>query len=136
MLCLPGLVPVFTKSTQKMYFEVHPSFLCIICSVPFVVVHRFKTSSLYQVFCDGHNLGISVWVLKRHGLLSVLDLLHEGLEFCFSDDWALHPLVDFINVLACESSVFAVEVSDQSKTCYSCIRHIFFLECAIVHFWN
>ena len=136
MLCLPGMVPVFTKRTRKMYFEVHPSFLRIIRSVPFVAVHRVKTGAFYQVFGDSHNLGVSVWVLKRHGFLSVLDLLHEGFKLCFSADWALHPLVDVINVLACESSVFTLEVSEQSKICYSCIRRVFFLECARVHFWN
>ena len=136
MLCLPGLVPVFTKRTQKKYFEVHPSLLHIIRSVPFAAVHRVKTGALYQVFGDGHNLGVSVWVLKRHSFLSVLDLLHEVFELCFSADWSLRPLVDVINILACESSVFAMEVSEKSKTCYSCIRRVFFLECAIVHFWN
>ena len=136
MLYLPGLVPVFTKRTRKMYFEVHPSFLGMIHSVPFAAVHRVKTGAFYQVFGDGHNLGVSVWVLKLHGFLYVTDLLHEGFELCFSSDWALHPLVDVINVLACESSVFTMEVSEQSKKCYSCICRVFFLECAIVHFWN
>ena len=119
MLCLPGLVPVFTKSTRKMNFEVHPSFLRIIRSVPFMTVHCVKTGSLYQVFCNGQNLGVSVWVLKRHGFLSILDLLHEGFKFCFSSDWALHPLVNFINVLACESSVLGMEIIEQSKTSHS-----------------
>ena len=98
MLCLPVLVPVFTKRLRKMYFEVHLSFLRIICSVPFMAVHRVKTGAFYQVFCDGHNLGVSVWVLKRHDFLSILDLLHEGFELCFFADWALYSLVDFINI--------------------------------------
>ena len=119
MLCLPRLVSVFTKRTRKMYFEVHPSFLRIIRSVPFAAVHRLRTVAFYQVFGDGHNLGVSVWVLKCHGFLSVLGLLHKGFGFCFSDDWDLHPLVGVINFLACESSVFAMNVSDQSNTCYS-----------------
>ena len=127
MLCLPGLVPVFTKSTWKMYFEVHPRFLRIIRSVPFTTVHCVKTGAFYQVFCDVHNLAVSVWVLKRHGFLSILDLLHKGFKFCFSTDWALHPLVNFINVLACESSVIGMEMSEQSKTRYSCIRRVFLL---------
>ena len=136
MLCLPGLVPVFTKSKQKMYFEVQPSFLRTIRSVPFTIVHCVKTGAIYQFFCDGHNLSVSVWVLNHHGFLSILDLLHEGYKLCFSADWALHPLVDFINVLACESSVLGMEMSEQSKKRYSCIRRVFFLECAIVHFQN
>ena len=111
MLCLPELVPVFSKRPQKMYFEVHPSFLRIICSVPFTVVYCVKTSALYQVFGDGHNLYVSVGVLKGHGFLSILDLLHKGFKFCLSADLALHLLVDFIYVLDCESPVFAVEAS-------------------------
>ena len=39
-----------------------------------------------------------------------------------------------VYVLAGESPIFAVEVSKQSKACYSCICCVFFLECAIVHF--
>ena len=62
-------------------------------------------------------MGVSVGVLKGHGFLSVLGFLHKGFELCFSNDWALHSLVDFINVLACESPVFAVEVSNKSKAC-------------------
>ena len=119
-----------------MYFEVHPSFLRIIRSVPFRTFHCVKTGALYQVFGDGHNLGVSVWVLKRHGFLSILDLLHECFELCFSADWALHSLANFIKVLACDYSVLGMEMSDQSKTRYSCIRRVFFLECAIVHFRN
>ena len=121
MLCLPGLVLFFTKSTQKMYFEVHPSFLHIIRSDPFATVHCVKTGAFYQVFCDGHNMGVSVWVLKRDGFLSILDLLHKGFELCFSADWYLHSLVDVINVLACEYSILGIEMSEQSKTHYSCI---------------
>ena len=136
MLCLPGLVPVFLERTQKMYFEFHPSFLRIIRSDLFTTVHCVETGAFYQVFCDGHNLGVSVWVLKRDGFLSILDFLHKGFEFCFSADWDLHPLVNVINVLACESSVLAMETSKQSKARYSCIRRVFFLECAIVHFRN
>ena len=136
MLCLPGLVPVFMERTRKMYFEVHPSFLLIVRSVPFTAVHRVKTGAFYQVFGNGYNLSVSVGVLKGHGFLSFLDLLHKGFEFCFSADLALHSLVNFINVLACESPVFAMEMSKQSKTYYSCIRRIFFLECEIVYFQN
>ena len=128
--------PGFHEKHAKMYFEVHPSFLRIIRSIPFTTVHCVKTSALYQVFCDGHNLGVSVWVLKRHGFFSVLYLLHEGFEFCFSADWDLHPLVNFINVLSCASSVLGMYMSEQSHTCYSCIRLVFFLGCAIVHFRN
>ena len=108
MLCLPGMVPVFSKCPQKMLFEVHPSFLRLFRSVPFSAVHRVKTSAFYQVFGDDHNLDVYVWVLKGHGFLSVLDLLHEIFELCFSADLALHSLVDFIYVLACESHLFAV----------------------------
>ena len=97
-------------------------------------VNVVKTSDLFQVFGDGHNLDVCVGVLKGHGFLSVLDLLHEGLELCFSADLALHSLVDFIYVLACESLVLTVEVSKKSKACYSCICRVFFLECGIVHF--
>ena len=89
-----------------MYFEVHPSFLRIIRSVPFAAVHRVKTGAFCQVIGDGYNLGVSVGVLKGHGFLSVLDLLHRGFEFCFSADWALHSLVDLINVLACVGVYF------------------------------
>ena len=64
-------------------------------------------------------MDVSVGVLKGHGFLSVLDFLHEGFELCVSADWVLHSLVDFIYVLACESPVFSVEVSKQSKACYS-----------------
>ena len=110
-----------------MYFELYRNLLRIICSVPFTAVHCIKTGAFYQVFGDGYNLGVSVGVLKGHGFLSVLDFLHEGFEFCFSADWDLHSLVDIINVLACESPVFSMEVSKQSKTCYSCIRRVFFL---------
>ena len=81
-----------------------------------------------------HNLDVSVGVLKGHGFLSVLYLLHEGFKLCFSADLALHLLVNFIYVLACESPVFDVEVSKQSKAYYSCVCRVFFLECAIVHF--
>ena len=119
-----------------MCFEVHPSFLRIIRSVPFTAVHCVKTGAFYQVFGDGHNLGVSVEFLKGHGFLFVLDFLHEGFEFCFSADWDFHSIVDFIYVLACESPIFAVEVSKQSKACYSCICRVFFLKCAIVHFRN
>ena len=110
-----------------MYFEVYPSFLRIIFSVPFTAVHRVKTGAFYQVLGDGYNLGVSVGVLKGHGFLSVLDFFHEGFGLCFSADWAIHSLVDLINVLACESPVFTVELSNQSKTCYSYVRFVFFL---------
>ena len=93
-----------------MYFGVHPSFLRLVRSVPFTAVHRVKTSAFYQVFGYGHNLDVCVGVFKGHGFLSVLDLLHEGFEFCLSADLALHSLVDFIYVLDCESPVFAVKV--------------------------
>ena len=89
--------------------------------------HFVKTGAFYQFFGDGYNLGVSVGVLKGHGFLSVINFLHEGFELFFYADWALHSLVDFINVLACESPVFAMEVSKQSKTCYSCISRVFFL---------
>ena len=59
---------------------------------------------------------VGVWILERHGLLSILDLLHEGFESCFSADWDFHPLVDVINVVACESSVLAMYMCEQSET--------------------
>ena len=111
MLSLPGLVSVFSKRPQKMYFEVHPSFLRLVRSVPFTAVHRVKTGALYQVFGDGHNLDVCVVVLKVHGFLSVLNLLDKSFEFCVSADLALHSLFDSVYVFACESPVFAVEVS-------------------------
>ena len=110
-----------------MYFDFFPIFLRVICSVPFTALHCVKTDAFYQVFGDGYNLGVSVGVLKGHGFLSVLYLLHEGFGLCFSADWDLHSLVDVINVLACESPVFDVEVSKQIKTCYSYICCVFFL---------
>ena len=136
MLFLPGLVPVFLKRPRKMYFEVNPSFLRHIRSVPFIAVHCVKTSAFYQVFGDGHNLDVSVGVFKGHDFLSVLDLLNEGFELFVSADWDFHSLVNFIYVLTGEFPVFAVEVSKQSKACYSCIYCVFLLECAIVHFQN
>ena len=136
MLCLPGLVPVLSKRSQKMWFEVHPSFLRLVCSVPFTAVHHVKTSAFYQVFGDGHNLDVCIGVLKGHGFLSVLNLLHESFKLYVSADLALHSLVDFVYVLACEAPVFAVEVSKHSKACYSCVCRVFFIECAIVHFRN
>ena len=80
---------------------------------------------------------VTIWmsvygVLKYHGFLSVLNLLDKSFEFCVSADLVLHSLVNFIYVLACESSVFAVEVSKQSEACYSCVCRVFFLECAIM----
>ena len=126
MFFLPGLVPFFTKCLWKMYFEVHPSFMRIIRSIPCTAVHRVKTGSFYQVFGDGYNLSVCVGVFKGHGFLSVLDFLHEGFELFFSADWALHSLVYFMNFLACESPIFAMEVSNQSKTCYSWICRVFF----------
>ena len=103
-------------------------------SVPFTAVNRVKTSALYQVFGDGRHLDVCVGVLKGHSFLSVLNYLDKSFEFCVSTDLALHSLVDFIYVLACESPVFAVEVSKQSEACYSCVYRAFLLECAIIHF--
>ena len=59
---------------------------------------------------------VTVWIsvqgfLKGHGFLSVLNLLDKSFEFCVFADLALHALVDFVYVLACESPVFSVEVS-------------------------
>ena len=82
---------------------------------------------VYQVFCDSNNLCVGVWVLYLHGLLSILNLLHEGFKFCFSADRKCYPLVNVINFVARESSVLAMYMSDQSKTRYSCIRRVFFL---------
>ena len=48
--------------------------------------------------------------MKRHGFLSILDLLHEGFELCFSADWDLISLVDVINVLDFEFSVLALDM--------------------------
>ena len=111
MLSLPGLVPFFSKRPRKMYFEVHPNFLRLICSVTFTAGHRVKASALYQVFGNGHNLDVCVRVLKGHGFLSVLNLLYKSFELCVSADLALHSLVNFVYILACESPLFAVEVS-------------------------
>ena len=66
-------------------------------------------------------MDVCVGVLKGHGFLSVLDLLHEGFKFCFSADLDLHSLVGFVYVLAGESPLFRVEVSKQSKAWYSCV---------------
>ena len=63
-----------------------------------------------RFFGDGHNLNVCVEVLKGHGFLYVLNLLGKSFELCVSADLALHSLVDFVYVLACESPVFAVEV--------------------------
>ena len=93
-----------------------------------------KTSAFYQVFGNGQNLDVSVGVLKGHGFLSVLNLLHESFKLCVSADLALHSLVDFIDVFACESPVFAVKLSKQSEACYSFVCRVFFLECSIVQF--
>ena len=87
-----------------------------------------------RFFGDGHNLDDFAGVLKGHGFPSVLNLLDKSFEFCVSADLALHLLVNFIYVLACESPVFAAEVSKQSESCYSCVCRVFFLECAIIHF--
>ena len=38
-------------------------------------------------------------------------VLEKNFELCVSADLALHSLVDFVYVLACESPVFAAEVS-------------------------
>ena len=70
MLSLPRLVPVFSKRPQKMWFEVHPSFLRLVCSVPFTAVHRVETGAFYQVFGDGHNLDVYVGVLKGRVFLA------------------------------------------------------------------
>ena len=58
-----------------------------------------------------HNLDVCVGVLKGHGFLSVFKLLDKSFELCVSADLDLHSLVNFVYVLACESPVFAVEVS-------------------------
>ena len=89
----------------------------LVRSVTFTSVHCVKTCDFYQVFGDGHNLDVCVGVLKGHGFLSVLNLLDKIFEFCVSADLALHSLVNFIHVLACESPFFAVEVSKQSDAC-------------------
>ena len=57
------------------------------------------------------NLDVCVGVLKGHGFLSVLNLLDKSFELCVSANLALHSLVDFVSILACESTVFAVEAS-------------------------
>ena len=114
MLSLSRLVPVFPECPRKMHFEVHPSFLRLVRSVPFTAVHFVKTSAPYQVFGDVHNLDVCVGVLKGHGFLSVLNLLDKSFEFCVSANLALHLLVNIVYVLAGESPVFAVKVSYQS----------------------
>ena len=111
MLSLSRLVPVFPECPQKMYFEVHPSFLRLVRSVPFTAVHRVKTGALYQDFGDGHNLDVYIEVLKGYGFLSVLNLLEKSFKFCVSANLALHSLVNIVDVLAGESPVFAVKVS-------------------------
>ena len=94
-----------------MYFEVHPSFLCLVRSVRFTAVHRVKTGAFYQVFGDGHNLDVCVGVLKGHSFLSVLNLLDKSFEFCVSDNLALYSIFNIVYVLASESPVFSVKVS-------------------------
>ena len=94
-----------------MYFEVHPSFLRLVRSVPFTEVHRVKTGAFYLVFGDSHNLDYCIGGLKGYGFLSVLNLLDKSFEFCVSANLALHSLVNIVYVLAGESPVFAVEVS-------------------------
>ena len=133
MLSFPGLVPVLSKRPQKMQFEVHPSFLGLFRYFPFTAVHRVKTGAFYQVLGDDHNLDVCVRVLKGHGFLSFLNLLDKRSKLCVSADLALHSLVNIIYFLACESPVFAAEVSKQSESCYSCVCRVFFLECAIIH---
>ena len=110
-----------------MYFELYPSFLRIICSVPFTAVHYIKTGAFYQVFGDGYNLGVIVGVLKGHGFLSVLGLLHKGFEFCFSADGVFIRLSVSSMSWLVSLPYSHLEASKQSKTCYSCIRSMFFL---------
>ena len=93
-----------------MHFEVHPSFLRLVCSVPFTAVHRVKTGAFYQAFGDGHNLDVCIGVLKGYGFLSVLNLLEKSFELCVSTNLDLHSLVNIVHVLAVESPVFAVKV--------------------------
>ena len=94
-----------------MHFEVHPSFLFLVRSVPFTAVYRVKTDAFYQVFGNGHNLDVCIGVLKGYGFLSVLNLLDKGFKLCVSANLALHSLVNIIYVLADESPIFAVKVS-------------------------
>ena len=94
-----------------MYFEVHPSFLRLVRSVPFTEVHCVKTGAFYKVFGNGYNLDVCIGVLKGHGFLSVLNLLDKSFEFCVSTSLDLYSLVNIVYVLAGESPVFAVEVS-------------------------
>ena len=94
-----------------MYFEVHPSFLRLVRSVPFTAFHRVKTGVFYQVFGNGHNLDFCIGVLKGYGFLSVLNMLYKSFEFCVSANLALHSLVNIVYVLAGESPIFAVKVS-------------------------
>ena len=111
MLSLSRMVPVFPECLQKMYLEVHPSFLRLVCSFPLTSVHRVKTSAFYQVFGDGHNLVVCIGVLKGYGFLSVLNLLDKIFEFFVSTNLALCSLVNIVYILAGESSLFAVKVS-------------------------
>ena len=111
MLSLSRLVPVFPECPRKMYFEVHPSFLRLVRSVPFMSVHCVKTGAFYQVFGDGQNLDVCKGVLKGHGFLSLLIFLDKSFKFCVSANLALHSLVNLVYVLVGESPVFAVEVS-------------------------
>ena len=110
-LSLSRLVPVFPEFPLKMYFEVHPSFMRLVRSVPFTAVHRVKTDAFYQVFGNGHNLDVCIGVLKGYGFLSILNLLEKSFQLCVSANLALHSLVNIVYVLAGESPVFAVKVS-------------------------
>ena len=94
-----------------MYFEVHPSFLRLVRSVPLTAVHCVKTGAFYQVFGDSHNLDVCIGVLKGYGFLSVLNLLYKTFELCVSANLALHLLVNIVYVLASESPVFSEKVS-------------------------
>ena len=114
MLSLSGLVPVLSKRPRKVQFEVHPSFLRLVCSVPFTEFHHVKTGAFYQVFGNGHNLDVCIGVLKDYSFLSVLNLSDKSFELCVSANLDLHLLVNIVYVLAGESSIFTVKVSSQS----------------------
>ena len=126
----------FSRNARKNF---NLKFTQVFAHYPFCSIHVSpfcKNRCFLSSFWQWSQFGCLEGVLKGHSVLSVLNLLHEGFKLCFSADWALHSFVDFIYVLACESPVFTVEVSKQSKACYSCICHVFFLEYGIVHFQN
>ena len=111
MLSLSRLVPVFPECPRKMYFEVHPSFMILVRSVPFTAVNRVKTGAFYSVFGNGRNLNVCIGFLKDYGFLFVLNLLDKSFEFCVSANLDLYLLVNIIYVLDGESPVFAVKMS-------------------------